>query len=100
MSKLKDKIIEVGIEKCRFIVPMRPLQSVFGLFAYTSSSDEEQNVLCEIDEDRYQINKDYKITLKSLEAGYGSTHFYIQDLSIMINDGRITFLSMVDLAAV
>lgn len=91
MDDLQNRILEVGVENCMFIVPMKPVQTVFGLFAYTSSDDPDFDVPAVINEDRYPVEKGYKITLKSTYEKFGKQHFYLSDLEHMINDGRVKF---------
>lgn len=89
--KLIEKIEKAGIENCVFLVPMRPLNVVFGIIAYTSSSDPEIIVPAKICEDRYAIKDNYKITLKSLYESFGRVHYYVSDLEYSIERGTIEF---------
>lgn len=88
---LKEKIENAGIENCMFLVPMRPVRTYFGLISLTSSSDPEIVVPAKITEERYKLKDNYKITLKSVYDGFGSDHFYISDLEILIKSGTIEF---------
>lgn len=88
-SALTTQILLAGIENFIFMVPMRPVQSVFGLFAYTSSDDPEVLVPCKIDEKKYKVSQDYKITLKSIYNHFGKKDFYISDLRLLIQDGVV-----------
>jgi hypothetical protein len=71
------------------MVPMRPVHSVFGLIAYTSSSDKEEMKLCRIVEERYKLEDNYKIELRAEDSRFGKEKFYISDANIMIKDGTI-----------
>lgn len=86
---LQEKILKAGIENCLFLVPMKPVRTVFGLISYTSSDDQEVVVPAEINEKRYKLSDNYKITLRSMYKSYGHEHFYISDLNLMIERGTI-----------
>lgn len=87
--RLKKFIEKNGIENCFFMVPMRPIRSVLGLFNYKNSDDKETSVPCVISEDRYKVSGNYKITLKCLYPSFGQEHFYISDLEALIKRGII-----------
>lgn len=89
--KLIETIKKNGIENCLFLVPMKPVRTVFGLISYTTSSDEDFVVPAEISEERYNVDKNYKITLKSIYKGFGEEHFYIMDLEQLIDQGTVQF---------
>jgi hypothetical protein len=88
MSKLVEKILEVGVKSCMFIVPMRPVRTIL-FISFTSSSDPEFDVPAVIDESRYRLEDNYKITLKSTLPGFSKTHFYICDLERILETGRV-----------
>ncbi len=88
---LKDRILEVGIENCLFMVPMRPLHSILGIFSYKSSDSEYKLVPCVINEERYKVEDNYKITLECLYPTYGKEHFYLCDLESLIRSNHIGF---------
>lgn len=90
-STLREKIEEVGIENCMFLVPMRPVRNYFGLISLKSSNDPEIIVPAKITEERYKLKDDYKITLKSIYDGFGVEHYYISDFESSIEDGYIEF---------
>ncbi len=91
MEKLIDIINKNGIENIIFLAPMRPLHKVFGLIAYTSSTDKQIVVPAKIDESRFKVKDEYKITLKSIYEQFGKEHFYVSDLEHLIKDGIIKF---------
>lgn len=73
-----------------YFVLMRPINIVpFIGWAYTTSSDTEKWVECEVSEDRYQLKDGYKVTLQAIEGGYGRKHFYQSDFESLINQGFI-----------
>ena len=88
---LKEKIENAGVENCMFLAPMRPVRTYFGLISLTSSSDPEIVVPAKITEERYKLKDNYKITLKSTYDEFGSDHFYISDLEMLISSGTIEF---------
>jgi hypothetical protein len=88
---IRKKIEEAGIDNCMFLVPMRPLNVVFGCIAFTSDSDPEVIVPAKICEDKYTVKDNYKITLKSLYERFGQEHYYVSDLENLIDEGTIEF---------
>ena len=89
---LKQRILEVGVDKCVFILNMRPLSNILG-FKYTSSDSPEFKVVARIDESRYAIEDNYKIELRCDHSEeFGSEKFYISDLNKMIENGSVEFL--------
>lgn len=83
-------LLDSGVDKFLFMVPMRPLRTgPFGFITYTSSSDTETIVPCAIVQDRYPLSDNYKIELKSTLPQFGSAKFYVDDLVYMVRDGRI-----------
>lgn len=71
-------------------VRMQPINIVpFIGWTYTTSSDTEKWVECEVVEDRYKLEDGYKVTLQSIENGYGREHFYQSDFESLINQGFI-----------
>lgn len=82
---------EFGIKNIRIFAPMRPLEMIGFIpgIAFKSSDSEEKVVECEIDESRYKVKDNYKITLKSIDkpdngAFFGKEHYYISDLNSII----------------
>lgn len=73
-------------KNAHYFVLMHPLEG-FGFFAFTSSSTREKWVECKIVEDRYKVDDGYKVTLKSIEDGYGWEHFYQSDFKSMLRTG-------------
>jgi len=89
----KDKL--KNPEKCLFLVPMRPIKK-FLFVTWTSTSDPEAIVPATIDESRYKVKDNYKITLKSLYDAFGSEHFYIRDLESLIKNGHVKFYKEIE----
>ena len=85
-DSIVDVVREFGAKNVVVTVPMQPLRFV-GLIpgiALTSSSDEPIIVAGFIDESRYKVEEDYKITLESNDTRCGREHFYISDLDSII----------------
>lgn len=83
---------EYGVKNLRFFIPMRPLEmmGIIPGIAFKSSGTPEEIVECEIDESRYEVADNYKITLKAIEDPetatklFGKEHYYISDLESLI----------------
>ncbi len=71
------------------------MRSLFGLISYTSSSDEEILVPALINEDRYKVEDEYKITLQCIYEGFGSQDFYVSDLNSLFTRGHIQILNYI-----
>lgn len=78
-----------------FLCNLRPIRRILGI-GYTSSSDEEIPILCQVKEDsRYDIVDGYKVELEPIEAfrKYFPTRNYYQcDLISLIKSGQVTVL--------
>lgn len=66
---------------------MQPVQSFFGI-GFTCSSDEFQWYECTIDESRYKVDENYKITLRNI-SGPEYEHYYQSDFMQFIKEGRV-----------
>lgn len=66
---------------------MRPVQSLFGI-SFTCSSDALQWYECEVDESRYKVDKNYKITLRNIN-GPEYEHYYQSDFMQLIDGGLV-----------
>jgi len=91
MKNLTETILKNGIDNMYFITEVKPLRTAL-FISYTSSSDPDIEMLCSIDEERYQVKDNYKITLKPIYDGFAKEHYYISDLEQMINSGSIKML--------
>jgi len=78
-----------GVENLQFKMKSRPIRNVLGL-GYTTSSDKEVEVMCQVSEDRYQVNENYKITLAPFNSGFSKEHFYQSDLISLIRRGSVS----------
>lgn len=80
-------MVDIRIGK-RYFVKMRPIRySPFIGVTYTVSTDREKWVDCAIVENRFKASS--KITLCSLEAGYGREEFYLTDFESLVKEGHI-----------
>lgn len=92
MPTISSLIQEYGVKNLRFFIPMRPLEFVGVIpgIAFKSNSTDEEIVECEIDESRYKISENYKITLKAIEDPttttklFGREHYYVMDLNSLL----------------
>lgn len=66
---------------------MRPIQSIFGI-GFTSSSDALEWFECYVDEERYKVEDNYKITLRAID-GRAYEHYYQSDFLHLMWDGFI-----------
>ena len=81
---------EYNIDKnAHYFACMRPIQTCFGFISFTSSTDREKWVECEIDESRYKVDNGYKVTLRSIEEGYGRENYYQSDFKSLVKSGHI-----------
>lgn len=87
---LKEKIENAGVDNCLFIVKMRPMHTLLGL-KFKRGDDEPVPVPAIIDEKRYKIKDNYKITLVAAYEIFGSESYYISDLENMIKMKQATF---------
>jgi hypothetical protein len=102
MSTIKNTIMKHGANKVRALIPLRPLHTYLGLISVTTSSDPKLPVLCEVDESRYEVADDYKITWKPIKEyapvreakmhtanGFSSETFYQTDFDSLVKRGSI-----------
>lgn len=83
-----------GIDfNAHYFLLMHPLESLeipsFGCIVYTSSDTREKWVECELTENNNRLDDGYKVTLTSLEEGYGKEKFYIEDFISLVQQGYI-----------
>ena len=70
-----------------YFCKMRPIQSIFGI-GFTSSSDPLEWFECYVDEERYTVEDNYKITLRAVD-GCAYEHFYQDDFLQLMWEGFI-----------
>jgi hypothetical protein len=87
-NELQRLVNKKGIENILFMVPMRPIQTI-AYISFKSSNNKEVMVPCKINEERYNVNDGYKITLECIYSKYGKEHFYQSDLVLLIEKGII-----------
>lgn len=66
---------------------MHPIQSFMGV-AFTCSSDEPMWFECEVNEERYKVEDNYKITLRAINGG-AYEHYYQDDFLSLMYEGFI-----------
>jgi len=83
----KSMINRIELGK-RYFLEMRPIRSLpFIGWGYTTSSDREKWVECEVVENR--IKDSFKVALQSVEKGYGREEFYPSDFDSLVERGII-----------
>jgi hypothetical protein len=79
-------------KNAHYFVLMHPLE-VFETpiltIAFTSSNTREKWVECVVVEERYKLEENYKIELRSIEEGYGKETYYIEDFLSLLESGCI-----------
>ena len=85
-DSIVDIVREFGAKNVVVTVPMLPMRYINFIpgMAITTSSDDPIIVAGFIEEDRYKVEENYKITLVSNDARCGKQHFYICDLNNII----------------
>jgi hypothetical protein len=83
-------------KKVTFSVPMRPTHS-FSFVHFTSSDDEPEQVECVIDETRYKLKDNHKITLKAVdEEQFSYDHYYVSDLESLMKRSPDVYVMLID----
>jgi hypothetical protein len=103
-SNIKSLVQKHGVSKVKALIKCRPLNLCMGMIAFTSSSDKEMPILCEITERRYTVDEGYKIGwcpiaeyapqkrdgFKLMEQnGFASEIFYQSDFDSLVESGQI-----------
>lgn len=79
-----------GIDKsAHYFILMHPLESILGLITFTSSNTREKWVECEVVEEQYKVDEEYKVELRSIEPGYGKETYYQCDFKNHLERGFI-----------
>ena len=90
MENIKSIIEQKGKENCFFLVPMHKSQKAFYGMTYVDNGTKQHLVPCVIEESRYLLCENYKITLKPVFNGFSSEDFYTLDLNSLVREGIIT----------
>lgn len=79
---------EYGVNNLRFFIPLSRLEhaGIIPGIAFRSHSAPQDTVECVIDESRYRVSEDYKITLRACDPAYGREHYYISDLNSILRE--------------
>ena len=80
---IQKYILKHGIDNCIFLLDFQPLHKILGI-SFTSSSDKSIYMCGKIDEKRYKIKDNYKITIKPIHNGFANRDFYMSDLKYLI----------------
>lgn len=85
-DSIVDIVREFGAKNVVVTVPMLPMRYINFIpgMAITTSSDDPIIVAGFIEEDRYKVEENCKITLVSNDARCGKQHYYICDLNNML----------------
>lgn len=67
---------------------MQPIETFMGLISFTSSDTPREWVECRVDESRYKVDDNYKITLRALN-NCAYEHYYQDDFLSLIAGGFI-----------
>jgi hypothetical protein len=85
---LTEIILKHGVENILFMASVSPLHRFMGI-GYTTN-DEKFTMPCVIDEKRYKVSENYKITLKPVHyPSFATEHYYVSDLKQIIKRGDI-----------
>lgn len=87
---IQENIIDKGIENVRLFAQMEQIDFIIPQIgiAITSLSNVTW-VECRIDESRYKVADEYKITLVSLDERYSYRHYYQSDFESLVKKGYI-----------
>lgn len=89
-KNIKKLVEEVGIENIIVVYKTQRLNNLLGIISYTSSNDPYIEIPHTIIEDRYEVNKGYKITLKPMIEGlFSISHLYQSDFNQMWKENHI-----------
>lgn len=90
MTHLTETILKAGVENVRFKLAMSRVHRFPGTtLGFVSRGENEKLVDCFIDEKRYKVEDDFKITLRAEDPNYGYEHFYLMDLNTLVRDGTV-----------
>jgi hypothetical protein len=86
---IKENIIDKGVENVRFWTKMHMTHYFPLLGLVYTTNDQEYWVECKVIEDRYPLEKGYKLTLQPLDERFSKEHFYQSDFESLVRDGWI-----------
>lgn len=84
---IQEIIKKYGVENVFVEIKSKKLHRC--LFLTYTTSDEAKSKICHINEDRYKISEDYKITLAPDDKNFAKHHYYISDLNSIIDSGHV-----------
>lgn len=91
-ADLKASIKEKGIENIRFIAPFKTEGTLTPLGLMVGSNNKTEKVECKITEKRYRVKDNYKISLIPVKDPLYIEHYYLLDLTSLIDRGIITIV--------
>lgn len=85
--KLSDLAKEYGAANLRFFIPMTRLEmaGIIPGIAFKSSNSPVSTQECVVDEGRYKVDENYKITLRAINPSYGIDSYYQSDLETLLS---------------
>lgn len=91
MYSIKQVAEEYGVKNIRVFIPMPRL--MFTPFPGIALADHNntETVVCEVDESRYAVADNYKITFRALDPMFGYEHFYISDFNTLVREHPDTY---------
>lgn len=67
---------------------MQPIETFMGFISFTSSDTPWEWFECGVDESRYKVDDNYRITLRALNGG-AYEHYYQDDFLSLLDQGLI-----------
>lgn len=75
-------------KEAHYFCLMQPIETFMGLISFTSSDTPWEWLECYVDEKRYKVDDNYKITLRALN-GCAYEHYYQDDFISLMKQGLI-----------
>lgn len=75
-------------KEAHYFCLMQPIETFMGMISFTSSDSPWLWFECVVDESRYKVDDNYKITLRAIN-GCAYEHYYQDDFLMLIREGRI-----------
>jgi|WetSurMetagenome_2_1015567.scaffolds.fasta_scaffold1197568_1 hypothetical protein len=96
MYEIVKQINKIGVNKIRFLAPMKEVGIYTPLGFMTSSNDPDVLTTCKITEERYRIKDNYKISITPTEwLGY-TEHHYLMDFDAVLMSGYIKIITQTE----
>ncbi len=75
-------------KEAHYFCLMRPIETFMGIISFTSSDTPFEWFECFVDENRYKVDDNYKITLRAVN-GCAYEHYYQDDFMSLMRQGLI-----------